>query len=70
MSNTLNTAKSVIQLITLRIFFNLNAKPWILVHFYAENGDIYTEYLNTKSMHKKWGETALLDHPVEKMGIN
>jgi len=27
---------------------NLDTKPLILIDFYAENGDIYTEYQNTK----------------------
>jgi len=36
------------------------------VHFYAENGEIYSEYLSTKwtnygFMHEKWGQTTMLD---------
>jgi len=38
--------------ITPRIL--LNVKPWTFVQFYAENVDIYTEYLNTKWMNRRY----------------
>ena len=56
-------------------FKNLNVKYWIFVHFHAESGVFYTEYLNIKwtnwrFMHEKvgGGQKALFDPALEKVG--